>query len=480
MPRIPPSLRRTTSQSPSALQRTIGASGQITEAIGETLQNAAEMFKRAALVAEKTKAQNERDKQLNDIQLRAANDPDISEERRRVYDDEIDNAILSSSESITIPEDRSLFELDSKSRGDILKSRLNGMFMKKTVEAGKASLDIYLTNKKDEFISADSVGAKNTALLERDSKIQEMLNSGFLTPAEAIELNQSQNKDWSKSQVEYDISTNPQLAKDLLDQKAYPGITEPERIEFLSDAQSAIQKKTKLADRQLKESRDDKEDELAWKFFDGTLTTQELSDNRDVIGGKYAKAMKKVLLSPLSNETKPAAFLKLQDAFVNLEIDKEDETDSTLDEIGEFRISIVEAMDKKEINQADGKRFLRQVSVAYKQKKEDESKVSLVAKIGSGLKAAWEKINFWADKNAENEDVEDTKMRMQRKVVDEIDAGKTPEEGLQKAIIEEQIINNPAPLSKIGDVITNPLGAKGKIVGHDDAGRPLVERISQQ
>lgn len=484
IPRIQPSLRRTTSQSPNSFQRTIGASGQVTEIIGQTLQNAGEVLKKAALVAEKTKAQNERDKQLNDIQLRASNDPDVSEERRQFYDDEIDNAILDSSEAITIPEDRSLFELDSKAKSNILKSRVNGLFMRKTVEAGKASLDIYLTNKKDEFISADNSGAKQTAIIERDLKIQEMQDSGFLTPAEVIKIKDDQRKEWAQSQVEYDISTNPELAKDILDQKAYPGITESERIEFLSDAQSAIKKNKVLAERQQKQIREEKEDELSWKLFDGTLTTQELSDNRDIISGKYAKAMKKALLTPASLETKPKVFLELQDAFVNLEIDEEDETDSTLDKIGEFRISVVEAMDKKEINQSDGKRFLRQVSVAYKQQQEEESKVGIGSKINQVLKSqfflTWQAINSWADRNADSDDVEQTKMRMQRKVTDDVIANKSPEEGLQKAIQEEKSKINPGPKPEIGEIMTNFYGTKAKVVGFDpDTGSPLMEIIFQ-
>ena len=82
--------------------------------------------------------------------LRAENDTDISEKRRMEYDGEIGKAMGEASKHITIPEERGLFGLEQTSKADITKAYVNNTFMKKTVASGKAELDVYLHNKKNE------------------------------------------------------------------------------------------------------------------------------------------------------------------------------------------------------------------------------------------------------------------------------------------------------------------------------------------
>jgi len=292
LPRISPSLNRLSTDSPNAPQRRPGVFGEALSSLGDTAQGIGDMFKKANLVAEKTKAQNQLEASMLDIRTRAENDTDISEKRRMEYDGEIGKAMGEASKHITIPEERGLFGLEQTSKADITKAYVNNTFMKKTVASGKAELDVYLHNKKNEFIQAKTFNEKKTAMLERDAKIKEMSDAGFLDPAEATNLRAKQDEDWSLSQVEYDINTNPELAKSMLEDKEYDGVTEEDRVEYLKDAEEAIERRDVEARKNAKFEDDKKQNALINKQIDGQLGIQDVLDYRDGGGDpKFAQSV---------------------------------------------------------------------------------------------------------------------------------------------------------------------------------------------
>jgi hypothetical protein len=481
--RIEPTLNKMTSNTGNVMQRDPGASGQIMSALGEQLGSAAEMFKRVSVAEEKLRAENERDKLLKDIQTRAANDPDISEERLQVYADEIDNAISNTSQIIRSPEERSFFELASKSSGDISRARVAGGFMKKKIEAYKANSDIKITNLRDEYILADNPKAKQKAILDRNAFIDEMVQVGAITPGEAIEYKDTQDRQWGKAQVQYDIETNPEMAKELLEGKKYPNIAEEDRVELLNLSKDAITKKETESIRQTKQAQYNLENDLDRKLFEGSLTLNELDENKDGVSGEYLLSRKKALLTPdpmVSLKDQAVAFNELQEQLTALKIDEDNETESTIDEIMQFKNNVINAMGDGRIKSTKGEKFISMVSGAY-QGKLDEGKGFNIGKALSAIpfwsiRLGWKTINNWTEKNAESGDVEAAKMRMQEKVMDVVSEGKTVEEGLQAAMGEEKARLNKNPQNyQVGDVIKNTLGVQGKITGFADDGTPLIQ-----
>lgn len=298
--RITPSLNTITTQSPNAIQQQTEGTGENIQAVGGIISKTGEMYRNAMSVAEKTRAQNNLDQKMNDIRTRASNDPDISDQRRKDYENEINAASAESAQFISIPQERNLFSMEASTKADISKTHVNGVFMKKAIEQGKADLDIYLNNKKDDFIKTKSPKEKMTAILERDSKIKEMVNVGFLDPGEAIKLHEKQNNDWGKSQVEYDIATDPLMAKDLLEQSKYPNIDEENRVKLLDNAKSAIRKRNKDSQDDIHLAQIASESDYLTKFASGQanwMTVEDVSSDvrQGILPEKFGAAFADVI-----------------------------------------------------------------------------------------------------------------------------------------------------------------------------------------
>lgn len=290
IPRIMPTGNTITSDSPSAFQRTTGFSGKALQTIGGEISNYGEMFKQANALAEKTKAQNDLESKLNDIHSRADADTDISETRRQQYDREINQATEDSAKFITLPQEKALYSMEAKSRADITRNRINNSFIKKTIADGKEHLDIYLNNKKNDFIKAQSFSEKQMAMVERDQKVVDMVKAGILDPADATHLLEFQRKDWAKSQVEYDIATNPVMARDILKDKQYPDITEEQRVDLLDKANSAIRKNNQDALDMAEFNRINTEAEYLGKLSAGELNWMTAGDiANDVRAGRVSE-----------------------------------------------------------------------------------------------------------------------------------------------------------------------------------------------
>lgn len=254
IPRIMPSGNALTTEPQGSFQRTPSANGEIVQAVGSEISRYGYIFTQANNLAEKTRAQNDLNSKLNDIHSRAEADTDISDKRRKEYEQEIEKATAESAEAITLPEERNIFSMESKSKSDITRTRINNSFLKKTVADSKQHLDIYLNNRKDDFIKAQTVQEKDMAITERDAKISEMVKAGKLDPADATHLVEFHRKDWAKSQVEYDIGTNPELARDILSDKQYPDIAEEDRVKYLRDAERAVEQNKIKQDKEIKET----------------------------------------------------------------------------------------------------------------------------------------------------------------------------------------------------------------------------------
>lgn len=308
LPRINPTLNRMTTESPNAPQRKAGVFGEALSAMGDNAQSVGDMFKKANMVAEKTKAQNQLESSLNDIKTRAENDTDISEKRRLEYDSEINKAVGEASKNITIPEERGIFGSEAAGKTSIYKAHIGNSFMKKIVASGKADLDVYLQNKKNDFIQGKTFNEKHSAMLERDAKIKEMSDSGFLDPGEATKLRATQDEDWAKSQVLYDMENDPEMTAKLLaedkdfkdGEKNYSHIPEEERVKLLKTAKGAIEKNKKDIQEDHLRGQIKNESDYLTQYASGKLGWMNKEDiANDVRTGKvsdnFAKALNNVI-----------------------------------------------------------------------------------------------------------------------------------------------------------------------------------------
>lgn len=479
IPRIMPSGNTITAESPSAFQRETPFSGRALQTVGGAISETADMFQKAAMLAEKTKAQNDLDGKLNDINSRAEADTDTSDKRRQEYDNEIRKATEESAKLITIPQERSMFALESQSKSDITRNRVNNSFLRKKVAESKVNLDIYLDNKKNQFITAKSLPEKQMAMLERDTKINEMVGAGMLAQADATKLLDFHRKDWAKSQVQYDIETDPNLAKELLEEKQYPDIDEEDRVKLLGDAEETIAKRQAIAEKQARFTQEKIKSSASAELFEKTLTLKKIDEYVNAgMSPEDGNNLRKALLSTQSVDPLTASlnFDKFQKRFNDLNIKDDGRTNASFDDVATLKSDLLKAMAAGELEEADAKRLYREVSLSYNLK-EDDFAVEEVKKQNGWFRNFTNSISFWADENAPK--IAETKARLQREFLDRVSNG---EDG--PAVYEEVIQREKGKLSprgvnyKVNDVINTQRGPV-KVVGFDGDGEPLVEPVSK-
>ena len=464
-----PSGNTTTTQVATQPIQDPGALGDVVGTLGQGVSQASEMLERSRSLYERTKAQNVLQARLTDIHTRAEQEQDLSPERTRLYQEEIGKAVSESSAMVSIPEEQGLFSLDARGRADIEGIKINSIFNQKLLALGKAEDEVYLQNKGNDFIKAIGAGEKEMAVNERNLKLKEMVGAGRISAAEAVELKAKYDKAWAKSQVEYDIDTNPDMARELLEAKAYPNLDEAERVELLNDAKSAALTMKKNAEASEKLVQKDVQEEIIGKMIDGTLNIQNLSAYRGNVSEQFYKNARDALLSgkTVNPEVKAETYNRLQDQFVFLNITNEKKgiTTASLDQLAKFRVDVIEAYVKGEISVGERNSFLNKVSVAFDEKAIKETRKSL---------HWWQALGDWVERNAD--DIEEVKMDMTKKYYSRVDDGEDPEAVSKDLILQEQSRMNPSRLQyEVGQKITRG-GANWEVIGYSESGEPLFKR----
>ena len=434
IPRIDIPVRTTTNQVPGRLISQGSATGDVLQILGETGQRLFNQLSQAKAVAEKTRAQNERDTRLLNIQTQAANDPDISPKRQKFYNGEINKIGSESAKSISIPEERSIFEQESLSKASISNAKIQAGFRKKIVEQGAADLSIFLDNKENEFIQAESAKGKQSAILERNDKIREAVRSGYISPADATTKIDELNKKWGVAQVEYDIATNPLAARELLNKKAYPNVSEAERVDLL-----------KKVDTEMKRQSAELKDDLNTKFLNQELGVDEIlaagfQREDGGIGGTAAKvlvnqlkAQQKVRLDDIySSSADSVKYIDLIDNVLLNDIDSV-----------RFKEILVDAFSDGEIDQEENERLRKMKELLGPKRFRDNHPII------SGIPVI---KNFFG---ANNPDQKDLAVAI-RNYLKEVDGGKTPANAVNEILNQEyNSIYPDIPLQKDEKALDN-------------------------
>ncbi len=471
IPRIAIPARRTTNQVPGRLISEGGATDDVLQILGETGQRLFGKLSQAKALAEKTRAQNDRDTRLLTIQTQAANDTDLSTERQRFYSDKINKAGSESSKLISIPDEKSIFELESQSKARISNAKIQAGFRKKIVEQGAADLDIFISKKGNEFIEAQTLGGKQSAILERNDKIREAVQSGYISGAEATKKIDELDKSWGKAQVDYDIDTNPEIALELLNIKAYPNISEKERVESIIAAKNMISKNKKEKKLQDQAAMQKNEIELYEGVINGTKSLRDINEAeargsiglgngiRESVGADLRRLVTKG--NTATPQQKADSFIELQDRFTDLQ----NKSDLTLDEMLTFRSDIVSAMAAGKIRDSVGEKWLKDTSEPTRE-------------LRGGKGAGWKAIKFWVSNIVLPADQKPILMeRMGESLIQRTEDGKNELEVANK-IIEEELpnINPNAKKYEINDIIETPLGPM-VVKGFFPDGEPDVEPV---
>jgi len=469
IPRTKIPIRTTTNQVPGRKITQGTRTGEVIQNLGESAQQAFAKIEQARSLSERTKAQNQRDLGHTDIETRRKNDPDLSVERQKAYDDEVNKVNRESAKNISIPEERSFFEQESEFKSSIVKARNEGFVRKQIIEQGAADLDVFIGNKENDFIQSTTPAGKQQAILERNDKIREAVRSGYISPADAITRVDELNKSWDKAQANYDINVDAETALEILEDKklfkaAYPNVSEKDRAKLIIDAKNMAAKNKKEKKVQDQESMNQNEVDLYRGVVAGTKSLREIDDAEargrlglsNGIRQEVAADLRRLVTkgNTATEEEKANTFIELQDRGTEIT-----NTSPTLEEVVAFRSDIVSALASGKIRDTVGEKWLK-----------DTSKTERDLRKGSG----WDKIKEWSKSVA----LSNIGLNgMGQRFLGRVEKGESEEKASEMVIEEEKKIINPQwSDKKIGDMISTPTGTV-IIKGFFPDGEPDVEPL---
>ena len=469
--RIPAKERTITPTTPGRLMRSGSATGKVTEILGGALAEIGEQLRVSSLIAEKTRAQNQRDSALLDIQGRAVNELDLSAKKQKAYDDEVRQATRDASRMITIPAEKSLFELESELEANIVRAKIKGGFTTKIVQQGKIDHEIYLTTQEDKYFNTtnDETGIKEKQKIisDRDAKILDGFQAGYYdTKAEAFEQIKKLNKEWATRQLDHDISVDPALARENIVAGNY-NLSAKEEKAALTLAKNLEARRKDEARLQAEEAMQQTEIDLYSGVVDGTKSLRDINKAeakgrlglsggiREEVGADLRRLATKG--NTATKEEKADAFIELQDRFTELNFKEELDPE----ELIKFRSDVVSAMASGKIRDTVGEGWIRDTSGALE--KEDSGK------------AGWETIKFWVDSIFSPE-----KLMLQEKLgqllLERTSKGEDDVKAANEIIEDEQKDMNPNRVRfEVGKSYATPMGLM-EVVSYQNNGNPVFKR----
>ena len=480
IPRILPTQRTITAETPGRLMP-ISSKGDAMKIMGGTLQEIGDQLKVSNLIIERTRAETQRDKGLLDIESRASQETDLSAAKQRQYDSEIQKVISESSRAITIPAEKSMYELQSRTKGEVSRIRIKGDFAKKALVQGQIEAENYINEKGNEFINAKPEKIQ-TVLLERNTKFKEFIAAKFMSPQEAIKKSRELNQDWVKRRYENQIETNPELARDNILAGTLDDIydlTAKEEKELLTLATDLKKKREREVKVQSKVAMQQNEIDMYKGLKDGSKSLPDINDaeTRGSIGleggisEKVATDLRRLVTkgNTATDLQKANTFRDLYDEYTDLfEVVKGADNDILYDDVKlegllGFRDRVIEGMANGRITQATGNEWLKTITVPIKTLEDNPDS-------GKG----WNTLKAWADSFA----IQMPLGKLGQELMNKIKSGKDELSAAREVIKEEQKRINPnAGRYEKDEHVGLPTGA-WKVVGFDESGdgEPLVVR----
>ena len=429
--------------------------------LGKTGQQISEAFAKVNLLHERTRAENQRDIALQDVLTQAEKDTDTSKERLSYYKDQVGKVISESSKHITTPLEKDIFAQESLGKGNIANVNIHNTFNKKNIDLAKVELDKSMEIKGDEWIKSGSPKDKERIILERNLKIKQAMEAGFLDQASAQKMVYDMDKDWAKAQVEYDISIDPFTAKELLEGSAYQGISEDKRIELLKQANTAINARTI-----------ELEDNVMNKILADEMSIEELkslsipkdkgglgSVKANIYIEKMESKMKQDITAVEKQKPKSKKYIKLIDQMVDNNVDN---FNLKQEVVGAYLDGVIDTNENKML-------------LSMKKNLQDMRWNRKTDWFTNSVNA----VKSWFGQNNPGDDALASSLKTLIQTTPDInnETQESMEEKTLGIIRDEQGKINPnRNLYEVGQVISTPAGSF-KVVGYDGDGEPLVERV---
>ncbi len=255
-------------------------------------------------------------------------------------------------------------------------------------------------------------------------------------------------KDNAKSVVDKAIASS--IASDSTGTEATALLSEVKdglRKEDYDDIKDTINKEVTRREKEnkyiTKKAESLSEEEMAGLTIDNKMTIEKLPEFRGKVSEKSYLAHKKAILSDkkVNAVAQAETYNKLQDDLIRLSITDKDagETESSLENIAKFRVDVINAWGEGTITAADGKKMLRDVSVAF-----DVKARQGVEKELNGLQKLWGWMwDLDTEGEVNEEAAEEEKMRATREYRERIDNREKPEDVVKDIITNRAVTKDP-------------------------------------
>jgi len=293
IPRIEPGERQLTTE--AATRKTdvqaAGAEAGALATLGGVAEDVANQLTQAQDLAERTRAENQRQQRVNDLESQAQTDTDFSEERRQFYVSEMEKARTESSKEISLPGSKARYQNESKTKNQISQIRIDNVFRTKQRDNARAEYTRFLENKRDEYIEASSPAMMAMAVKERDSYLTELVKIGAIDRDQAETQRQSEHIKWQKQRAINRLKQDPdEVLADLAlgEEGPYDALSPEIRKSLETSAEQQKEKNEQDRQKALKRQQVSNSNDLYAKYGASlqpggeVLTLQEVLDAFEV------------------------------------------------------------------------------------------------------------------------------------------------------------------------------------------------------
>ena len=446
MPRIPQYLQTQTitPQSPSVKinPEALAGTGKTIAGGGDVLAQVEKKFENLRNLHEYTAASTEANERLTDLEARAGQDPDIwnldnkySQEAQVIRDETLGK--------ITNEETRLKFQ---SSVDDAVTSKvfnIKRIAREKQIDQTKATMLGSIESLKGQYYNS----ANPLERLQLKNQLSEMIDNhvemGVIDRAAGFQLKEKELQDMTAGQVENDIQINPELALKNINDGLYKDLPHGEKKRLLEYAESQVTKKKTIDEKALKDFQRANESKMLVQMWDQGLNLTTIKDA--IIAGDvsndFGEKMYKAITSDktVAPELKASTFNRLQDAYSDLMVLKEnnkESSDASIGKFAKFRADVLEAWGNGEVSDTDGKKFIENVANVW-----DDKLNETVNQLNpsNGFNA----IKFWVDGYSE-QDKEEVKARLNRELMKRVQAGENQDTVVQDLILKEQKRETPS------------------------------------
>ena len=205
-------------------------------AVADTIVSASNVIETIRVNQETTMASNAYMKDALAIEQEANDNQDLSVEKQSEFKQRISDARTNASRMIKQPLARENFSLQAEGKGNILNSKVQGMFGAKLLDQDRGFMEENLDIYKENFIGAGNDKDRKAIMAEATGLLDAKALAGVIDREDASKRKLKIKEEWMKDDVSSDIVTHADGALEELNKGKkgiYPDLKDTDRQELI-------------------------------------------------------------------------------------------------------------------------------------------------------------------------------------------------------------------------------------------------------